>query len=155
MTRCTVPGASWVWRVANTRCPVSAAVRAVAMVSRSRNSPTRMTSGSWRRACFRASAKLRVSEPTSRWLTTAILWRCMYSIGSSTVITCTARVRLTRSISEASVVDLPWPVAPVTSTRPRLMRANSPTTGGMPSSSSDMMCSGMARSTAPTEPRWK
>ena len=154
MIRCTEPGASCVWRVPKTRCPVSAAVRAVAMVSRSRNSPTRMTSGSWRRACLRALAKLRVSVPTSRWFTTAVLWRCRNSIGSSTVITCTARVRLMRSMIAASVVDLPCPVAPVTSTRPRVMRANSPTIGGMPSSSSDRMSSGMARSTAPTEPRW-
>src|SRR5215218_7328063 len=46
--RSTVWGASWVWRVANTRWPVSAAVRAIEIVSRSRSSPTRMMSGSWR-----------------------------------------------------------------------------------------------------------
>ena len=46
MMRSTVCGASWVWSVAKTRCPVSAAVIAVEIVSRSRISPTRMTSGS-------------------------------------------------------------------------------------------------------------
>ena len=48
MMRSMVAGASWVCRVAKTRWPVSAAVRAVAIVSRSRSSPTRMTSGSCR-----------------------------------------------------------------------------------------------------------
>src|SRR3712207_7949691 len=38
--------ASSVCRVERTRCPVSAAVRAVSMVSKSRISPTRITSGS-------------------------------------------------------------------------------------------------------------
>ena len=46
MMRSTECGASWVWSVANTRWPVSAAVSAVWIVSRSRISPTRMTSGS-------------------------------------------------------------------------------------------------------------
>src|SRR5450756_3199789 len=43
--------------VANTRCPVSAAVRAAPMVSKSRISPTRITSGSSRRTLRRALAK--------------------------------------------------------------------------------------------------
>ncbi len=50
-------GASWVCSVANTRWPVSAAVSAVWIVSRSRISPTRITSGSWRSAPFRAAEK--------------------------------------------------------------------------------------------------
>ena len=57
MTRSMVCGALCVCRVAKTRWPVSAAVRAVEIVSRSRISPTRITSGSWRRAAFRARAK--------------------------------------------------------------------------------------------------
>ena len=46
MMRSIVCGALWVCSVAKTRCPVSAAVSAVAIVSRSRISPTRTTSGS-------------------------------------------------------------------------------------------------------------
>ena len=48
--RSIVEGASCVWRVAKTRWPVSAAVIAVEIVSRSRISPRRITSGSWRSA---------------------------------------------------------------------------------------------------------
>ena len=58
MRRSTVEGASCVCRVAKTRWPVSAAVSAVPIVSRSRISPRRITSGSWRSAPRRASAKL-------------------------------------------------------------------------------------------------
>ena len=57
--------ASMVWRVLITRCPVSAAVNAVSMVSKSLISPIRMTSGSCLRALLRALAKVPVSEPTS------------------------------------------------------------------------------------------
>ena len=57
MMRSIVCGALCVCRVAKTRWPVSAAVSAVEIVSRSRISPTRITSGSWRSAAFRASAK--------------------------------------------------------------------------------------------------
>jgi hypothetical protein len=45
--------------------------------------------------------------------------RWMNSIGSSTVMMCPFRSRLILSIIAASVVDLPEPVGPVTSTRPR------------------------------------
>src|SRR6478672_10760223 len=55
MMRSTVLGAVCVCSVANTRWPVSAAVIAVEIVSRSRISPRRITSGSWRRAARRAS----------------------------------------------------------------------------------------------------
>ena len=44
-------------------------------------------------------------------------WR--NSIGSSIVMMCSSRVWLITSISDASVVDLPEPVGPVTSTSPR------------------------------------
>src|SRR3982751_5793854 len=54
MMRSIVCGASCVCSVAKTRCPVSAAVIAVPIVSRSRISPTRMTSGAWRKPCFKA-----------------------------------------------------------------------------------------------------
>ena len=52
MIRSTVWAVDWVCRVAKTRCPVSAAVSAVEIVSRSRISPTRITSGSSRSADF-------------------------------------------------------------------------------------------------------
>ena len=45
MMRSTVFDASIVWSVEKTRCPVSAAVSAVSIVSRSRISPTRITFG--------------------------------------------------------------------------------------------------------------
>ena len=69
MTRSIVEDAVCVWRVPKTRWPVSAAVSAVEIVSRSRISPTRMTSGSWRSAARRPSANDRASVPISRWLT--------------------------------------------------------------------------------------
>src|SRR3712207_3127508 len=65
MMRSTVAGAFCVWSVANTRWPVSAAVSAVLIVSRSRISPTRMTSGSWRSAALMPAAKDIASEPIS------------------------------------------------------------------------------------------
>ena len=46
MMRSTVAAAPVVWRVPKTRCPVSAALIAAPMVSKSRISPTRITSGS-------------------------------------------------------------------------------------------------------------
>src|SRR5215472_4831444 len=54
-----------VCRVAKTRWPVSAAVRADSIVATSRISPTRMTSGSSRRQARSPLAKDRVSMPTS------------------------------------------------------------------------------------------
>ena len=47
------------------------------------------------------------------------LCRCTNSIGSSIVMMWSVRVRLISSIIAASVVDLPEPVGPVTTTRPR------------------------------------
>ncbi len=48
---------------------------------------------------------------------------------------CSSRVELISSIIAASEVDLPEPVGPVTSTKPRGLRVNSCTTAGSPSSS--------------------
>ncbi len=59
MIRSTVCAVDWVCRVAKTRWPVSAAVSAVEIVSRSRISPTRITSGSWRRAARRPRREVR------------------------------------------------------------------------------------------------
>ena len=94
------------------------------MVSKSRISPTRMTSGSCRSALRSACANERVSTDTSRWLTIDRLSRCRNSIGSSTVITCEQRELLTWSIIAASVVLLPLPVVPVTRTSPRSSSAD-------------------------------
>ena len=155
MMRSTVCGASWVWSVAKTRWPVSAAVRAVPIVSMSRISPTRITSGSWRSAAFRPAAKDGASWPISRWLTMQRLWRCRNSIGSSIVRMCSSRVSLISLISEASEVDLPEPVGPVTRTIPRGFLANSRTTGGRPSFSIGTVSDGIRRKAAPSVPRWK
>ena len=82
------------------------------------------------------------------------MWWWRYSIGSSIVRMCAGFDRLMRSIIAASVVDLPLPVGPVTSTRPRGRSASSASTGGSPSSSSGRIFSGIRRSTAPTAPFW-
>ena len=60
-----------------------------------------------------------------------------------------APLRLARSSRLASVVVLPEPVGPVTSTRPRGSRANRAICSGMPSSCSGLMTCGMARMTEP------
>ena len=64
--RSIVLTASFVCSVPKTRCPVSAAVSAAEIVSVSRISPIRITSGAWRRTRRSASVKERVSSPTSR-----------------------------------------------------------------------------------------
>ena len=69
MMRVIVPWAPVVCSVPNTTWPVSAAEIAASIVSRSRSSPTRITSGSCRRARRSASEKLGTSLPISRWFT--------------------------------------------------------------------------------------
>ena len=64
------------------------------------------------------------------------------------------RVRLISSISDASVVDLPEPVGPVTSTSPRGFVVNSCREDGSFSSSSDLMSVGMVRNAAARLSRW-
>ena len=86
MIRLIDSAAELVCSVASARWPVSAMVSAAAMVSRSRISPTRITSGSSRSAYLSAVEKLLVSVPISRWLTMQLWWRWMNSIGSSTVM---------------------------------------------------------------------
>ena len=124
-------------------------------VSSSRISPIRITSGSWRST--RRSARLNeaVSAPTSRWLMIDCLSSCRNSIGSSIVTMCSARVLLMWSMIAASVVDLPEPVVPVSRMIPRSSSASSETTGGRPSSSTDLIFVGIARITIETEPRWR
>ena len=60
-----------------------------------------------------------MSRPISRWLMIDFLSLCRTSIGSSMVTMWRRIVRLMWSIIAASVVVLPEPVVPVTSTRPR------------------------------------
>ena len=78
--------------------------------------------------------RLRCPRPTSRWFTRQFLCGCRYSIGSSIVMMCSCRSVLILSMIDASVVDLPEPVGPVTRTSPRGFFASSATIGGSPSS---------------------
>ena len=96
-----------------------------------------------------------MSVPTSRWLTSEFLLRCMYSIGSSIVTMCCRVSALILSMIAASVVVFPLPVGPVTSTSPRALVMRSPTTGGSPSSSSARILNGIARNVPATAPRWR
>src|SRR6266581_4577009 len=112
--RVTVDGASLVCSVERTRWPVSAALMAIDPVSRSRISPTMMMFGSWRRNALSAAANvIPTSFRTSTWLIPIRL----YSTGSSAVRMFTSMV-LIRDSAEYSVVVLPEPVGPVTSTIP-------------------------------------
>ena len=130
MTRLSVWVASVVCRVEKTRCPVSAALSAVSRVSMSRISPIRITSGSCRSTCRSAEANESVSLPTSRCEMFDCTSRWRNSIGSSIVMMFTRRFWFTWLIIDASAVDLPEPVMPVTSTSPRgLSEISSSTTG--------------------------
>ena len=155
MMRLIDSDASTVWSVERTRWPVSAALSAVWTVSSSRISPTRMTSGSWRRTRRSARLKDAVSWPTSRWLTIELRSGCRNSIGSSIVTMCLCIVRFMWSIIAASVVDLPEPVVPVSRMMPRSSSASLRITGGSESSSIDLMLTGMARRTSETKPFWR
>src|SRR5207249_3281697 len=82
-SRATVDGQSLVCSVVSTRWPVRAARMPICAVSRSRVSPTRMTSGSWRRKARSALANVRpISSLIWTWLTP----RRLYSTGSSAVL---------------------------------------------------------------------
>ena len=101
----------------------------------SRISPMSRTSGSSRSAERRARSNDGLSRPISRWLTAESLWWWTYSTGSSIVRMWHDRVSLMRSMIEASVVDLPEPVGPVTRTKPRGRVASHSAVGGRSSSS--------------------
>src|SRR6185312_8379805 len=135
-TRSIVFAAELVCSVPKTRCPVSAAVSASRIVSRSRISPTSTTSGSSRSAERSASEKPRVSRCTSRWLMRQRFDSCTNSIGSSMVMIWSGRLSLQWFTMPASVVLLPEPVGPVTSTRPRGSMHRSRNICGDPRSSS-------------------
>ncbi len=140
-------------RVARHRWPVSAKVIAASMVVASRISPIRITSGASRIAFFSALWKAWVSKPTSRWLTIDFLCQCRNSIGSSMVRIWPAWVSLRWPIIAASAVDLPEPVEPTTSTRPRGSLMIFFSTSGRRSSSMVGMSLLMARITIATSPR--
>ena len=74
-------------------------------------------------------------------------------MGSSTVMMCSARVRLAMSTRAANVVDFPEPVGPVTSTKPRGRAAKFAIAGGIPNDSRDLISNGMTRKAAPSESR--
>ena len=101
MIRLTVRTALSVCSVASTKWPVSAAVIASEIVSRSRSSPITITSGSSRRAARSARANDSVWRFTLRWFTTQRFDGCRYSIGSSIVRMCSARSSLIRFTSAA------------------------------------------------------
>jgi hypothetical protein len=97
--------------------------------------------------------KEAVSMPTSRWLIAERLSVCTNSIGSSIVTMCLLIVWFMWSIIAASVVDLPDPVVPVSSTMPRSSSASSRTTVGSESSSIVLIRWGIARQTIEMDPR--
>ena len=133
--RSSVRAALPVCRVPSTKWPVSEAVIASDMVSRSRISPTMMTSGSSRSAPRSAAPNDSVWVCTSRWFTWQPCGVNRYSIGSSSVMMCSWRVRFASSTSAASVVLLPLPTEPVTRTSPFWNWVRSLSCGGSPSSS--------------------
>ena len=98
----------------NTWWPVSAACTAICAVSASRISPTMILSGSWRRMERRPRAKVRPFFSLTGICSTPASW---YSIGSSMVTILSRPVWISDSAAY-SVVVLPLPVGPVTSSRP-------------------------------------
>ena len=156
ITRSMAVAAEFVWSVPNTRTPVSAAESASWMVSRSRISPTTSTSGDSRSAERSADANDSACTPTCRCVTRLRAGSCRNSTGSSIVMMCRACLRFTSETMAASVVVLPAPVGPVTSTRPLLCSVSLATAGGSCRSSSVGIRCGMTRNTAPI-PRacWK
>ena len=75
-----------VCNVPSTKCPVSDALIANEIVSKSRISPTMITSGSSRNAARKALEKLAEFAPISRWETWQPAGLKTYSIGSSSVM---------------------------------------------------------------------
>jgi hypothetical protein len=86
--------------------------------------------------------------PISRWDISDFLFGCTNSMGSSMVTKCIARVEFISLMIAESVVLLPDPVGPVTSTSPErrctILRIDS----GSPSCATVISFVGMMRSTA-------
>ena len=99
--RSTVFRALFVWRVPMTRRPVSAAVRASEIVSKSRISPMSTISVSSRSAALRAAGNEIESPGTSRCVMMLRLLLCTNSIGSSIVTTCLEKFWLMKSMRAA------------------------------------------------------
>ena len=135
-----------------TRWPVSAKAIACSIVSRSRTSPIRITSGAWRSVFFSATCQVSQSTPTSRCEMMQFLCGCTYSIGSSIVMMWPFEFSLRYPTIAASEVDLPEPVAPTTMMMPRLAIASSLIRCGRFSSSVVGMWSAIVRNTMPTLP---
>ena len=114
VSRPSALAASRVCSVDSTRWPVSAAWIAISAVSRSRISPTMITSGSARNIERRPIAKVTpVLTDTCICLMPAIC----DSTGSS-IVRMLFSPSLTTDSAPYSVVDFPEPVGPVTSTAP-------------------------------------
>ena len=96
-----------------------------------------------------------MSVGTSRCVTMQLPCLCTYSMGSSMVMMCPERSWFSLSMMQASVVDLPAPAGPVTSTRPFCRRARRSTSSGMWKSAGFGSPNGMTRMTAPNDPRWR
>ena len=130
MMRLIVSVASRVCSVLITRWPVSAAVSAVSIVSKSRISPTRITSGSWRSArAQRGREALRVDADLALIHDRAAVadQELDRILDRHDVL---VRCALMWSIIAASVVDLPEPVVPVHEDQAALLRAIFSITGG-------------------------
>ncbi len=94
-----------------------------------------------------------MSVGISRCVMMQVPWLCTYSIGSSIVMMCPVRSWFMRSSRHASVVDLPLPVGPVTSTKPFETEARRMTESGMFICTGSGSPKGMTRMTAPKLPR--
>jgi len=146
LVACKVEIAKW---------PVSAKARACSMVSRSRISPIKITSGAWRRVFLSAAWKFLVSTPISRWFTMLFLCLCTNSMGSSMVMMCPAELMFLWSIKEAKEVDLPEPVPPTNKIKPRFAITTSFSTWGRPRSSNLGISATILRATRATSLRWR
>ncbi len=149
-SRIGVEAASLVCKVDSTMCPVMAARRPVSTVSLSRISPTSTMSGSCRSV---ERSTVENPRPIFSLTWTWVIPGSRYSIGSSTV-TILASGEFIRASAPYSVVVLPEPVGPVTSSMPCANEMNSHTlariAAGMPrrSSSSSPPSWGSSRKTA-------
>ena len=131
---------SGVCSVESTRWPVSAALSAMSIVSSSRISPSRITSGSWRSAARSARGEVGGVEPDLALAHVARASSCRNSIGSSIVTMCTRRVWLRWPIIAASVETCRCRPRPRRARARALSRHIARTTGGAPSSSNVGIC---------------
>jgi len=112
--RCNADTESVACRDDSTKWPVRADWTAIRAVSTSRTSPTRMTSGSWRRMDFSPPAKV-IPDCSLIWIW--LIDGKVYSTGSSMVMMLRSGVLISPS-ELYSVVVLPLPVGPAQITMP-------------------------------------